>query len=275
MAYDTNDPNILTTYDIKNLNILTEQYQNISNRTSSMFTLPEISQNNVVKHHSNNKVIYSILINEDVPMSIFNLVIKLDQDGSLLSEKVYRYKMNPEFGTDYYQGDTGISAFEGRIQIFNPSQIFNLNRQNGECLEELDCCDIPSGGGSVSPSNGPGSNTGGGGGSTHADCIWIAGCSPCSCLIVCHPGCVCKGTQVRYFSFLQCDWPFTKDNEELTRNDDDCCPGNSDEIPTHPGIDPSTIGDEDTGPADFTAELQAGANSNSFLNNFLAGNTSL
>jgi len=216
-------------------------------------------------------------MNDDIPLSIFNLVIKMNSNDEVLSEFVYRYKMDPEFGVDYYSGDVDFREFSGETQIFTPNQIFESGRSNPQCINDMEsCCIRPSGGGGTQGGSNPGSGGSGGvGGSGSDGCIHLLWCRSCikskatpHCEGKWHSGCICNPPAIQF-------WTSICRSNPSGNTEKDCCPGASDEIPMNPGLDPSTVGDEDTGPIDFTEELQAGLNSANFINDFLGGDTNI
>ena len=270
---DPENPNTLWPEDLDKIRKIVRKYNTTIDKSLSAFSFPEINTNSVLKHHSNGNDIYAILINEDIPANIFNLVIKINQSGEVVNEHIYRYKLDPKFSLDYYSGIVDIRSFSGETQVFNPDQIFELTKQNSNCINNIEpCCIRPNGGG---PSNTGGTRPGTGGTGTGGtggdDCIFLLVCRSCvkktvnTCWGTWHDGCRCSPPAAEIW-VAYCKSP--------PNNDDDCCPGSSDEIPMNPGIDPSTVRDEEV-PTDFTEELQAGLNSYNFLNNFLEGNTSL
>ena len=276
---DYDDPNIITEDNLALLKVITESYPSKENSNFN-FRLSKITATNVVKHQSNNKSVYSLFLNEDYEHSIFNLIIKIDNDDKVLDQYILRYKMDPVFANNYYSGDTPFSEFQGVLQTFQSDAIFSLQKRTN-CIDDLTCCEISSGGGGGnggSGGNGGNSGSGGSGGSGGnpdvANCEYGKWCRPCAnrCEGECHASCTCTPPSITWTGWV-CQFPLQNEDNIIYRTSD-CCRDENDEIPMNPGIDPSTVRDEDV-PTDFTEELQTGLNSSNFLNNFLEGNTSL
>jgi len=251
---------------------LTNKY---ADENLSKISLPEINDNNIIKNFSNENSYFAILLEEQIPNSIFNLVLKINQEGVLQSEKIYRYRMDSEFVNLYYNGDVDFSSYSGQIELFNPDQIFNLGRQFNDCINDGPCCVINPGGAGLGNSNPGGVSNDPGG--FDKDCTsYSTECLPCEgpkCFNTCHDGCDCR-PRSRWVIIKDCPDPLH--DTTPTNKSSDCCPSGDDtEIPVHPGINPGTVRDEDTGPLDFIHEFQTAANTNSFLDEFLEGNTNL
>jgi len=273
----------LTEENLENLNKI---IQNNSKRfKSSEFTISEINRNTVYKMHDLDFDIYAVLINESIPLSIFNLVLKIDFDGNLIDEKIFRYKMDPRFGLEYYSGDTDFHNFAGLIEVYEKEDLFRTKSSNFICASEAPCCIIPSIGSSNTSGNpNPGGGNGGGDVGGGAPCEFDIICLRCfgnsQCSKACHPDkCICDtfgGVKSSYMISLDCAIPVWDNSPNTNKsNERDCCPSSSNtEIPIVGGPDPSTIGDEDV-PTDFTSEFQAGLNSTNFLNEFLGGESSI